>query len=377
MYHKLILLFILWSPLILLITFYILPFSSPDHPSPITQPKIAKQWLILYWTPIFGTYKHWGPGPKCTSCYGTTNREFLNISDVVYFHYRDLNEDDLPKFRKPNQIYICMNMESPVNNGGINVSRYKYFFNWTADYRHDSNLFYPYGRVYVHDNNLKHTIKKPWLVDNNDFKIPKPDISTIEKATANFNKTRSIAWIVSHCKTGIKREDYVKNLSSFIDVDIYGACGKLKCPRSADCMKMIENKYMFYIAFENSLCLDYITEKLYKVLQFFIVPIVMGGGHYESAAPPKSYINVQDYQSPEDLAKYLRYLQENRHAYNQYFEWKKYFTVTNFAIEEFRIRGKFGICAECAAIKNHLTLKKSSIIDLEEFYDMKQCRSKL
>ena len=353
---------ILASQLISHITFDLLPYSSP-------KPKEEKIWQILYWTPIFGSYKQWGLGLKCQSCYGTTNRELLNVSDVVYFHYRDLNENDLPKFRKPNQIYIVLNMESPPHSRYN--PRYKYFFNWTAHYRHDSNLFYSYGRVYAHDKNMEHSVKRPWLLDSTDFEIPKPNLTAIEHA-ANMNKTRSVVWIDSNCNTAIKREEYVKQLSSYINVDIYGACGDtVQCPRSehAKCMKMIENKYMFYIAFENSLCLDYITEKLYNALQLFIVPIVMGGADYQRAAPPNSYINVQDYKSLEDLAKYLHYLQENRTAYNQYFEWKKYYTITG--------SGEFGVCAECAAIKNHLVLKKSSMVDLEEFYNMKQCRSKL
>ena len=344
---------------------------SRDLQSTIVQPKTEKQCLILYWTPIFGNYKQWGQGPKCKYCYGTTDRDLLNISDVVYFHYGDINENDLPTFRKPNQLYICLYMESVY----FDKPRLKYFFNWTAHYRHDSDLFYPYGKVYAYDNKQKHKMKKPWLVDSSDIKIPKPNMTTIENV--ELNKTRSVAWIVSNCRTEIKREDYVERLSSYIDVDIYGGCGKLKCPYKnsrpgLNCLKMIESKYKFYIAFENSICVDYITEKLYAVLEYFIVPIVMGGGDYQSAAPPHSYINVKDYQNPKDLAKYLHYLKENRTAYNQYFEWKKHFTIGFFGMEE------FGICAECAAIRNHLMLKKSSVVNLEDFYDRKkQCRSKL
>ena len=178
--------------------------------------------LILFWTPIFGDYEpwfNWIPLNNCKFCHGTTNRELLSESDAVYFHFVDLKEKDLPKFRKPNQIWICFNLESPVNPGGTNASRYKYFFNWTETYKSNSNLFFPYGRIYTHDNEINQTIKKPWLADNTDIDIPKPNIT---KPKSNLNKTRAIAWVVSNCQNPMKRDDYVRNLSSFIDVDIFG-----------------------------------------------------------------------------------------------------------------------------------------------------------
>ncbi|KAH3882514.1 hypothetical protein DPMN_006454 [Dreissena polymorpha] len=53
-------------------------------------------------------------------------------------------------------------------------------------------------------------------------------------------------------------------LSKFIDVDIYGACGKLECPRGERrCFDMLNKDYKFYLAFENSNCVDYITEKFF------------------------------------------------------------------------------------------------------------------
>ena len=56
-------------------------------------------------------------------------------------------------------------------------------------------------------------------------------------------------------------------------------------------------KYWFYLAFENSLCNDYISEKFWRTLQTETVPIVMGGGNYSRDAPKKvicSYVYLKE-----------------------------------------------------------------------------------
>jgi hypothetical protein len=65
------------------------------------------------------------------------------------------------------------------------------------------------------------------------------------------------------------------------------------------------------LAFENSNCPDYITEKLWRILDSNIVPVVMGGGNYTRDAPQNSVINVNDFPSVKALADYLTYLTEN------------------------------------------------------------------
>ena len=44
---------------------------------------------------------------------------------------------------------------------------------------------------------------------------------------------------------------------------------------------------------------------------------------YEAVAPPKSFIHVDSFETPEDLAKYLHLLDSNDDLYNEYFAWKQ------------------------------------------------------
>jgi hypothetical protein len=55
-----------------------------------------------------------------------------------------------------------------------------------------------------------------------------------------------------------------------------------------------------------------------------LVPIVMGARpeDYARSAPFKSYIHVDDFESPKELAEYLHKLDEDDNLYNEYFKWK-------------------------------------------------------
>ena len=144
-------------------------------------------------------------------------------------------------------------------------------------------------------------------------------------------KKKLVAWFVSHCNTSSDRESYVKELEKYISVDIYGKCGQLKCSskekRSKECYKMLERDYKFYLSFENSICKDYVTEKLSKILKYDIIPVTLGGANYSQMVPPSSYINALDFSSPRQLAQYLKYLAKHQREYLKYFEWKAVYQV--------------------------------------------------
>lgn len=69
------------------------------------------------------------------------------------------------------------------------------------------------------------------------------------------------------------------------------------------------------MAFENSVCRDYVTEKLFKRMEQLLIPIVLKKSIYKRILPPGSFIAADDFLSPEDLAHYLLYLEKNRTEY--------------------------------------------------------------
>ena len=246
------------------------------------------------------------------TCIFTPNRDELQRSDAVIFHGRDLPSEtvlkEVEKKKPSKQRWIYYLMESP-HHAGRNPALFNGMFNWTMTYRVDSDFFVPYGYY------------GPLTPDE------------IDPETKNYaeGKDKLVAWRVSNC--GKLRDEFVTKLLKYIKVDIFGACANKfnqheSCPRgSQECNKKLQ-RYKFYLSFENSFCIDYITEKYWaNSLSNNIVPVVMGGASYENEqlAIPGSFINVVDFVSVEAFAKYLIYLNSNDTAYNEYFMWKRKF----------------------------------------------------
>ena len=202
-------------------------------------------------------------------------------------------------------------------------------------YRRDSDIYdaRPYGAVRFRSE-LSHTLLtempntlSPGLLPLNPLNLHQPSSTWINKLLL-AKKTKPVVWFVSNCHSDSLREEYFSQVGNHIPVDVFGSCGKLKCTpmKSLECDQQLDS-YKFYIAAENSICADYVTEKLYRALISNIVPIVYGGADYSAYAPRHSYIHVGDFKSPKALADYLWLLYENDELYLRYFEWKKFYEV--------------------------------------------------
>ena len=54
--------------------------------------------------------------------------------------------------------------------------------------------------------------------------------------------------------------------------------------KGSSCMDNVEKNYMLYLAFDNSFCDQYVTEKLWRWLSVDVVPVVMGQADYAAIA---------------------------------------------------------------------------------------------
>ena len=190
-----------------------------------------------------------------SNCEMTYDDGEVTSADAVIFHLHRLAgpPSDVP--RSHGQLWIWMSDESPYNvlmtAKDKTLNHYNGYFNWSMTYRMDSDVPVPYGRT-----------------------VPLPKDKYLENVEDFFSKkSKNITILGSNCGGRNGRYEFIKDLKKYIPVDIYGACGPLKCPGhfNKDCLAI--NDYKFYLAFENSNCDDYVTEKvrLYGFLQQWII----------------------------------------------------------------------------------------------------------
>lgn len=141
------------------------------------------------------------------------------------------------------QIWIFYSWESPYYSMPYQIIN---SINWTVTYRSDSTIYRPF-----------------------DIMLPKNTSSGPEQPINLKSKRKLVAWFVSNCRSRSRRGRYAKDLAKYIAVDIYGKCGYLSCSRTKSdlCLNMLREDYKFYLAFENSRCQEYITEKFFNALR--------------------------------------------------------------------------------------------------------------
>ena len=162
--------------------------------------------------------------------------------------------------------------------------------------------------------------------ENKDNYRPVPDLS---------EKTGLAIWKANDCSLTKGAKTRTSHVNKLIELGLPVA-GDSPCVQK----KSIVRKYItmtelydsisshkFYLAFENSYhCKEYITEKIwYNSFYLGTVPVVWGGAKddYERLAPPHSFIHFEDFETPEKLVDYLKYLDKNDTAYMEYFKWRK------------------------------------------------------
>lgn len=181
-------------------------------------------------------------------------------------------------------------------------------------------------------------------------------------------KKKAAAWFVSNCKsTPSNRIDLVKKLQeNGIEVDIFGKCGNLTLPKNSNTeLKLLEDNYKFYLSFENSLCEDYVTEKLFKVMNSIVIPVVYSGADLSRFVPERSHVNANNFSDVQELAKHLKFLSENPDEYVKYFWWQKHY----------KIRTPPYNCQICEFFNDpRLFYKRESYSDLNDWYTKDSCK---
>ncbi|KAJ7320094.1 hypothetical protein JRQ81_019605 [Phrynocephalus forsythii] len=299
-------------------------FQNHHHHQQLLRPDQEEPSVtVLLWWPPFGHSRGLGacpPGFGLGACRLTTNRSRLQEAQAVLFHHRDLvlqGLEEMPTVRSPGQRWVWMNFESPSHSQGLRELRG--IFNWTMSYRVDSDVFVPYGYL------------RPKQAPDARLALPR--------------KTKLVAWVISNWNEDHARVRYYRQLQKYLPIDVYGSQG---LDLNGSSVVEVVSQYKFYLAFENSQHQDYITEKLWRnALESWAVPIVLGPprSNYELFIPSDSFIHIDDFSGPLQLALYLKFLDKNKNRYRRYFAWRKHYDVqvTSFWAEH--------CCRVCDAVR--------------------------
>jgi len=269
--------------------------------------------IILWWTPFTGDG---GSVKKCTegSCLFTQDRSLFGhkLNQVMVFYGTSFNASDLPLPRKADHEWAVLHEESPKNLALFYHEDFISLFNHTATFKQESD--YPLTTQYV--NSIEELLKSPVS-------------SFSEKSNPSLAST---IYLQSGCNPPSDRDSYVNELMKHIKVDSLGACLKnkelpehLKSPLTMhdDQLREFVGKYKFALTFENAVCDDYITEKLWRPLAAGTIPVYKGAPNIKDWLPDnRSVILVDDFRHPRDLANYLNHLANDEDAYNKYLVFK-------------------------------------------------------
>lgn len=258
---------------------------------------------ILLWHWPFGrSYKL--DGDKCrelyniSQCFLTDDISTFSSADVVVFHHQELSSGlsflPLHLDRPTSQHWVWLSLEPPVRNA--NLTQLNGLFNWTMSYRHDADITIPYGQTILGADE--------------------------QGVLAAPNRSCLVSWVVSKYQPHQARAIFYQSLKKYISIEVYGKWNKK--PLSKRKLLPTIAKCLFYLSFENSQAKDYITEKFWRnAFQAGAIPVALGPSRatYEALAPPGSFIHVEDFKSPPDLAAYLKHVAANKQAKEKYFQW--------------------------------------------------------
>lgn len=258
---------------------------------------------LLYYTPFFGEplteIGGFTPHEAEDLCTITTNHNSLAHADAVVFHIPDFRS--FPPFKPPKQLWVAMSVESDANYPLQCIPEFMSQFDLCMNFRRDSDV-----PVFYFGPHIIPLLLAP----------PKPKT---RQAIAVYFASNSFALN--------NRYELFGELMKYIKID---SCGKsqnnCKLERDTGRMTKLEtiSSYFFYLAFENSNCVDYVSEKMFDGLLAGTVPVYLGAPNVDEYLPGNNcIIKVSDYPSAADLASHLLDLSKDIERYESYLAWKK------------------------------------------------------
>ncbi|KAJ8946120.1 hypothetical protein NQ318_013170 [Aromia moschata] len=229
---------------------------------------------LVWWTPFMPK------GYRIISCYNelykcliTSNRSYItNANRGAYLFYGSRIENHDFPLPRDDTLWAVFHEESPKNYAPLLFKETQNLFNITSTFSRYS------------------------------------DIPVTLQYLANLDLIKD----TKYCMTFIR-------LSQLDPLDLY----------NEELLKFI-SKYKFIIAFENAMCHDYITEKLWRPLIVGAIPIYLGSPTIQDWLPNKnSAVLVKDFETLKAVAEKIKMINEDDTTYESFLDHKLKLTVSN------------------------------------------------
>jgi len=310
------------------------------------------------------------------TCEVTLDKKRMRTADMALFNVIHPLHKYYPAEKPNGQLWVINTFHesakyySKDSAWNRNAEHLKGKIDYVYSYRHDSDVV---------ESRMKFTVKNK------------------NEGILNYSDRKGgdllLSWFVSNCGSK-QRIKYYEGMTNAMNnkerkrTNAYGKCfnNKLKCGSTSNsyssqnltCVSEHLSRYKFYLSFENSRCVDYITEKPGVAIKHGAIPIVMGGknkNEYNSVLPPHSFIHVDDFKSPKELVAYMRYLDKNDTAYNEYFEWQNTYDILGAGWGHSAYEAsKDTLCHLCGIANGQIRIpKRNSDFDFGSWWTLDQC----
>ncbi|KAH3741711.1 3-galactosyl-N-acetylglucosaminide 4-alpha-L-fucosyltransferase FUT3-like [Dreissena polymorpha] len=252
---------------------------------------------------------------KVNRCLLTYNKELFSEARAVIFNGHVLGYKQTSQVRHKDQLWVWWS-NAPPSNYFQNGDRWTYppyreGFNLTMTYHHGSDIIMPFGAITVSD------VTQPldWFA-----------VADKKYKDAVFIETNS-------CFARSERGEYIETLKLYINIEIFHAndCHDSRkvwhCASRhySDACYDIINEYKFYLAFEDALCEDYVTDQFFKHYNYNVIIVTRTGNVNNSTRKilkDATYINADDFRSAHELGEYLQELGRDMKRYANILETK-------------------------------------------------------
>ena len=176
-------------------------------------------------------------------------------------------------------------------------------------------------------------------------------------APVNATALPNALFIANNCNSTSGREAVVMEMRrAGMGVDGISGCLNNKQVPAADRLGLGHklrwmSNYMFYLAFENTVQDDYITEKLWYTYMAGAIPVYLGARNIADHAPPHSYIAVADFGSTADLVAHLQGVAANATLRATYHAWRR--DPTEVVGTQYNVLWKPHHCRLCTFASHH------------------------